>query len=113
MPKITVQTLGRLLQERRGSSGVRKTAEEIGISPSTLSRIENGKLPDLDTFSKVCRWLKVDPADVLGFSRSTSPQKARAHFRADNTQKPETANALAKLILSAQRALEEQDKGRK
>lgn len=30
-----------------------------GISIATISRIENGKTPDLLTFKKICDWLKV------------------------------------------------------
>jgi hypothetical protein len=30
-----------------------------------LSRIENGTLPDLETFSKICLFLKLDPAKIL------------------------------------------------
>lgn len=38
---------------------------EIGISKPTLSRIERGKKPDIDTFAKVCKWLKEDPNKYL------------------------------------------------
>jgi transcriptional regulator with XRE-family HTH domain len=41
-------------------------AGEIGVSPATLSRIEHGRVPDLDTLRKVCAWLDVDPAGYLG-----------------------------------------------
>lgn len=37
--------------------GMRECAKEIGISPATLSRIERGKMPDLMTYAKVCKWL--------------------------------------------------------
>ena len=30
---------------------------ELGVSPSTLSRIENGHEPDINTFATVCEWL--------------------------------------------------------
>lgn len=33
---------------------------EIGISKATLSRIENGKTPEIDTFLKICDWLGVN-----------------------------------------------------
>jgi transcriptional regulator with XRE-family HTH domain len=35
-------------------------AKQIGISKSTLSRVENGSLPDLITFFKIVRWLGSD-----------------------------------------------------
>lgn len=36
---------------------MQKAGEEIGISKATLSRIEHGKLPDIETFFKVVTWL--------------------------------------------------------
>ena len=36
-------------------------ADEIGISATTLMRIEFGFLPDIGTFAKVCTWLKESP----------------------------------------------------
>jgi|ERR1051326_3777064 DNA-binding Xre family transcriptional regulator len=107
MPKLTIEALGRKLLDRRGHRGVREVAKEIGISPATLSRIERGYVPDLETFGKVCRWLQVNPGDVLGIP--TKPSVARltaaVHFRKDQTLNPETAHALARLILAAQRAI--------
>jgi transcriptional regulator with XRE-family HTH domain len=106
MPKLTLQTLGRMLVEKRGTRGVRETAKEIGISPATLSRVERGYLPDLDTFGKVCDWLKIDPGQVLGVKAVAAPTpKAAVHFRKDQAVKPRTARALAEMILAAQRAL--------
>jgi len=35
---------------------------EIGISKATLSRVENEKGIDIDTFAKICTWLKSNPA---------------------------------------------------
>lgn len=39
--------------------GLRDAAKKIEISPATLSRCENGKIPDLLTYAKLCRWLKI------------------------------------------------------
>ena len=36
---------------------LRLTAKKIGISYATLSRICNGKTPDLITYAKVCKWM--------------------------------------------------------
>src|SRR5258706_2081387 len=54
---ITPKSLGQLLQRKRGSMGVRAAAAEIGISPATLSRMESGRVPDLETLRKVCAWI--------------------------------------------------------
>jgi transcriptional regulator with XRE-family HTH domain len=111
MAKLTLQTLGRKLADKRGPAGIRETAKKIGVSPATLSRVERGHMPDLETFGKICRWLSVDPGDVLGtapLGQSATPAglpKVGVHFRKDQTLKPETAQALAQMILAAQRAL--------
>lgn len=34
---------------------------EIRISKATLSRLEHGGLPDIETFAKVCTWLDNSP----------------------------------------------------
>ena len=36
---------------------LRKVISDIGISVSTLSRIENEKVPDVLSFAKICKWL--------------------------------------------------------
>jgi transcriptional regulator with XRE-family HTH domain len=35
-------------------------SKNIGISKATLSRIENGNMPDLLTFLKIVKWLEKD-----------------------------------------------------
>jgi len=104
---LPIEQLGKLLVRKRGSRGIRATAAEIEVSPATLSRVENGHLPDLATFAKICRWLDVDPARFLGVKASggEAPQKRTvAHFRKKSTVSPETAASLGALILAAQRA---------
>jgi transcriptional regulator with XRE-family HTH domain len=103
---MSLLRLSSLLRERRGGRGVRDVANEIGVSPATLSRVESGKLPDLLTFRKLCAWLKVDPAEILEISdNSPSAPMAAVHLRADVLLTPEAANDLAQLILIAQREL--------
>ena len=107
MSKISLRALSDQLRRERGTRGVREVSAEIGISPATLSRVERGNLPDLDTFAKICLWLKVDPAEVLGVhaqrpTKANSRLYASAHFRADKTPSPELAKALANMILAAE-----------
>ena len=111
--KPSLDTLGELILERRGSIGVRAAAKEIGISAATLSRVENGYLPDLRNFQLICQWLDIDPSLILGFARSKDAPdeavRASVHFRKSQTTSPETAAALAKLILHVQRAMAAQE----
>jgi transcriptional regulator with XRE-family HTH domain len=111
MPKTTLASFGPLVREKRGKRHLREAARDIGISAPTLMRIESGRVPDVETFGKVCKWLKVDPGDFLGFdpqkNRSAAPDAASAdpaiqvsaHFRIDRLPLPETASALAKMLM--------------
>ncbi len=45
-----------LKQDRR--IGLREFAKEIGISAPTLSRIERGNIPDIETYFSICFWMK-------------------------------------------------------
>ncbi len=110
MSSPSLETFGAMVSEKRGNLGVRATAKKIGISPATLSRVENGHLPDLENFRKICRWLKMEPSVILGFdSNVASRPTASVHFRKKQTMKLETAEALADMIISAQRALYTRD----
>jgi len=106
MAKITLKTLGRKLIKKRGERGVREVSKEIGISPATLSRVERGHLPDIETFAKVCNWLGIDPGEILGMKiKQTGNPKVAVHFRKEKVLEPETAQSLAQMILLAQNAL--------
>lgn len=105
---LDIVEFGRLLTAKRGGRGVRAAALEAGVSSSTYSRVENGHMPDLETFARLCRWLERDPADFLGLEKNkgdTPAQQAVVHFKKNKTVKPETAQALGELILAAQRAV--------
>jgi transcriptional regulator with XRE-family HTH domain len=114
MPSRKLSSLGALVRKKRGERKLRETAREIDIGPATLMRVENGRIPDIETFGKLCNWLKIDPGSFLGFQPEVS-QTAQltsmeptislsAHFRADRTPEPATVNALAKMILLAVRS---------
>lgn len=108
--EINIEEFAARIREQRGKRGLREVAQEIGeISASTLSRIENGNIPDLDTFIRVCRWLGVAPnAFIIGetsidASQTTSEQESKktlikAYLRADRTLDPKTAEALVRMI---------------
>jgi transcriptional regulator with XRE-family HTH domain len=102
----TLEDLGRLLQQRRGSRGIREVAREIGISHATLLRVERGHLPDLENYQKICKWLRIDVASIVGpVSQVGSQPVPQVHFRKIPTVSPKTAQALANMILAAQAML--------
>ena len=39
----------------------KKVASEAGVSASTLTRIAQGRRPDVDTLGALCRWAGLDP----------------------------------------------------
>lgn len=90
---------------KRSNKGVREAAKEIGISPATLSRVENEKVPDLETFGKICRWLGDDPSIYLGLPQQNSASQVRVHFKKESAISSDTAKALSQMILLAQQAL--------
>jgi transcriptional regulator with XRE-family HTH domain len=104
VPKVTLENLGQVLRQKRGDRGMRDVASEIGTSLATLSRVESGKIPDIDTFTKICKWMKLDAGKVLGTSNNNivcEPALPSIHMRADRNLSPRTAGALAELIIEA------------
>jgi transcriptional regulator with XRE-family HTH domain len=107
---LSIEEFGRLIVIKRGGRGVRVAAAEVGVSSATLSRVENGHMPDLETFAKICQWLDRDPREFLGLGEvSRQAPQAVVHFRKKRTVMPETAKALGELILAAQRAIHAQN----
>lgn len=49
------------IKTKRGDYGVRWFAKNIGISPATLNRLQNHGMPDINSFSKICKWFCFDP----------------------------------------------------
>jgi transcriptional regulator with XRE-family HTH domain len=93
-----------MVKKRRGTGKLRETATQIGISAPTLLRVESGRLPDIDTFGKICSWLQVDPGDFLGRPSQQAPATPAettisAHFKADKLPEPATLQALARMLL--------------
>lgn len=111
MPKRTLESLGALVREKRGKAKLRETAAEIGISPPTLMRVEGGRIPDVETFGKLCRWLQIDPGLFLGFEHKREPEAQpepplvymSAHYKTDHNPQPETVQALARMMMLARR----------
>jgi len=109
--QVNLSKLSAMLRTKRGEKGLRTIAGEIGnVSASTLSRVEQGHLPDLDTFIRICRWLGVEPSAfmtegaqttqtrIAGGPASDTPQLIEAHFRAEKVLPLETITALSKMI---------------
>lgn len=109
MGHLNIRELAEKVRSRRAGQGVRLTAKEVGISPATLSRVENGGIPDLETFGRICKWLGDDPSKYLGLVPTSQPGKVLVHFKKEATVKPETATALSEMIMLAHKMLQEEE----
>lgn len=102
---LDIERLASLVRKKRASRGLRETAKEIGsVSPSTLSRVEGGKMPDMETFLALCDWLQVPPAELFKTTEETdlnTPERISIQLRADKNLDPAIANALASLVKAA------------
>jgi transcriptional regulator with XRE-family HTH domain len=102
-----------LVRDHRGPRKLRETAAEIGVSAATLLRVESGRIPDVVTFGKLCKWLQVDPKSFLGFPDHDNAVLEKsvtmsAHFKADRNPQEATIRALAQMLLLAANPLIEE-----
>ena len=54
---IQIDDLASILMRKRGNMNIRAAALEIGISPTTLLKIERGATPSMRTLRKLEQWL--------------------------------------------------------
>lgn len=101
MSSLNTALFASMIRNKRGERGLRETARELNISPTTLSRLESENLPDVQTYIMICSWLGV-PTDYFTGptpSREISTKKqVIAHLRADKTLPKKNADALIKMI---------------
>lgn len=100
MHSINIDALSKMIKSKRGERGLREVAKETGISVSTLSRVENENLPDIDSYLKLCKWLEVS-IDFFTTSQKGNDSKKQmvvANLRADKTLPKDISEALIKMI---------------
>ena len=61
---------------RLKNESLRETGLQIGVSAATLSRIERGDKPDIDTFMRICKWLGAEKFDVCAYYKIVLPDEA-------------------------------------
>ncbi len=101
---LNTQLLASTIKSKRGSRGLREVAKEIGdLSAPTLSRIEQGNLPDVETFIKLCKWLNV-PTDTFisgkkGHAKEVSEKdKLIYQLRSSKELDPSTISAMVAMV---------------
>ena len=90
-------------------------AGQAGISASTLTRMAQGRRPDVDSLAALCRWASLDAQDFMGGKPSTSKSESgtpplamiSTYLRSDPNLKPEAAEMLDDLIKITYKRLSE------
>ena len=100
---LRVEDLAKLLRNRRATKGLglRAAADEVGVSFNTLARVERGHIPDIETFSRIARWVGRSPAEFLergSITSDSTPELIEAHLRADPALSSAAAEAIAGLV---------------
>jgi transcriptional regulator with XRE-family HTH domain len=104
---LNTDLLASMIKQKRGKQGLRATANEIGdVSAATLSRIEQGKVPDVDTFIKICQWLNVptdafiikEDSTINSESEISHQDEILFHLRADKELDKDTVEALIQMV---------------
>jgi transcriptional regulator with XRE-family HTH domain len=65
---VNWQAFGQSVEAHRGRKSLREVQQETGISAPTLSRVERGHRPDVETFGRLCRWMRTDANQWLGIT---------------------------------------------
>lgn len=111
MAQRALGTLGSLVMAKRGEQTLRETAQQIGIGAATLLRVERGRIPDVVTFGKLCRWLGIAPGEFLGDAsgitsgaiQEASSVEITVHVPAGRMPTSATVHALAQMVCYAMR----------
>lgn len=79
-----------------------QVSRDTGISPTTLTRMAQGRKPDASSLAALSAWAGLNPADyVVGVPRSERAEPLVAvttYFRADPNLSKEAAEALSAMI---------------
>jgi transcriptional regulator with XRE-family HTH domain len=101
---LNTDLLSSTIKSKRGKMGLRDTALEIGeISAATLSRVEQGNLPDVDTFIRICTWLEM-PTDTFvsgkQFDQSGLTEKDKLVYQLRSSQEldSDTISAMVAMV---------------
>lgn len=119
---LNIVELGEYVKRKRQDEklSLRDVAQNINVSASTLSRIENGiGTPDSATLARLASWLGIPlerlmrgslmdvvhgessesiQEPVIYFPTESTPNIVEAHLRADRNLNPEMAKSLAELF---------------
>lgn len=107
---INLLRLGAMLHKKRFDLrlGLRAVAAQCGLSPSTLSRIENGArgMPEVETMTKLAAWLDVPVGALLSSDNAEfdelkglyTPDAIAILLQSDKRLSPPAAKAIGELV---------------
>src|SRR5438094_6681871 len=80
----------------------RQVAKEAGVTASTLTRMAQGKRPDVDGLAALCTWSALRADDFMKTDRKRSAVEPLAAIstllRSDKNLSPESATRLSEII---------------
>jgi transcriptional regulator with XRE-family HTH domain len=88
----------------------KRVANDAGVSPSTLTRMAQGRRPDVDGLAALVQWSGLNADDFIR-TRDGGPEEApvvariSTYLRADPNLTPESARALETIIETAYRQM--------
>lgn len=98
---LDITRLSEMIRTKRGENGYRKASKIVGLSASTIEKIEKGRSPDLESYFKLCNWLGVS----VDYFRIRDEEKSYSHkdsiiqlFKSDTFLDRDVANALVKMV---------------
>lgn len=89
------------LDSQRVAKGLawKEVAEQAGVSPSTLTRMAQGRRPDVDGLALLLAWSGLDAAQFLPQANELEPlAQITANLRADRNLSTDNAKALEAII---------------
>jgi transcriptional regulator with XRE-family HTH domain len=100
------------VRESRGLNW-KQVSKESGVSASTLTRMAQGKRPDVDGLAALAAWSGVDVDDFVRSTTDDRPQPEplamiSTYLRSDRNLSPQSATAIDEMIKAAYRRLKEE-----
>lgn len=101
------------LDAERAARGMRwkQVADEVGVSQSTLTRLAQGKRPDVDSLAALVDWAGFRADDfvirVHGKTEAAPLAMVSTYLRADRNLSSKSADALDKVVKATYEALRE------
>lgn len=92
----------------------KQVSAESGVSASTLTRMAQGKRPDVDGLAALVAWSGLDADDYVRSADGQRPEQEplamiSTYLRGDRNLSPESATALDQMIKAAYQQLRNKD----